>query len=293
MCLAQDNSGLVDVNSMPIISGKSTLAPTNDIQHHGGPVISTPQGVNVYVIWYGDWSSSSDTAAQSIVTEFIRNLGGSTYFNINTTYFDYSNKQIDPVRNRVNYIGSTTDNYSRGTALSNQDVGDIVVQTIASGKFPLDQNGAYFVITSADVDETSGFCTTYCAWHGFDRLTKNGFMQLDAFVGNPDRCPSGCAFQPHLPTPNNNVAGDAMVNLIAHELSETVTDPFGNAWYASAGAVGNENADLCVWTFGQTTTLKNGSIANVTLDDRNYLLQRIWVNALGGYCSLSWVNGAQ
>ncbi len=314
VALAQSSSGFTVVNIKPVIDRKSALNPPsapsnltahdNGIQYHGGPVLSTAQGVNVYFIWYGNWSSPSDTAAQSIVTDFIKNLGGSPYFNMNATYYDYGAGGPDPVRNRVNYISSTTDNYSRGTALSDQDVGSIFEQTIASGKFPLDQNGAYFVITSADVDETSGSCTTYCAWHGVDVLTPfrstgsalrspSSVNVPVALVGNPDRCPAFCAWQDELPTPNNNVAGDGMVNLIAHELSETVSDPRGTAWYSfNQKPKGQENGDLCQWTFGQTTNLPNGSFYNVTLGDRNYLLQRIWVNALGGYCSLSWVNGA-
>jgi len=165
VALAQSSSGLTVVNTIPIIDRKSTLNPPsapsnltahdNGIQYHGGPVLSTAQGVNVYFIWYGNWSSPSDRAAQSIVTDFIKNLGGSPYFNINTTYYDSGAGGLDPVRNRVNYIGSTTDNYSHGTALVDQDLPGIIEQPIASGTFPLDQNGAYFVITSADVDETS------------------------------------------------------------------------------------------------------------------------------------------
>ena len=102
------------------------------MQYHGGPVINTPQEVNVYFIWYGNWTSANDTAAQSIVTDFISHLGGSPYFNISTTYYDYLSGQIDPVRNRVNYMGRTTDNYSHGTAISANDVGDIIQKTVAS-----------------------------------------------------------------------------------------------------------------------------------------------------------------
>src|SRR6266403_6148349 len=175
VALAQSSSGLTVVNTIPIIDRKSTLNPpsapsnltahNNGIRYHGGPVMSTAQGVNVYFIWYGNWSSPSDTAAQSIVTDFIKNLGGSRYFNINTTYYDYGAGGPDPVRNRVNYAGSITDSYSYGAALTDNDVGNIAQNAVVSGKFPLDQNGVYFVLTSADVDETSGLCTTYCAFH--------------------------------------------------------------------------------------------------------------------------------
>ena len=73
--------------------------------------------------------------------------------------------------------------------------------------------------------------------------------------------------------------------LEAHELEEAVTDPDLNAWYDNRGA---ENADKCAWTFGATSTASNGSLYNVTLGSRRYLIQRNWVNASGGYCSMSY-----
>jgi hypothetical protein len=76
-----------------------------------------------------------------------------------------------------------------------------------------------------------------------------------------------------------------MASIIAHELEESVTDPDLNAWYDSRGA---ENADKCAWTFGSTSTAPNGSVYNMTLNGMNYLSQRNWVNASGGYCSMSY-----
>ena len=305
VCLAQTGSGPQVVKVMPLINRNSTANPPsapsnltahdNDIFYHGGPVMNNTQGVNAYLIWYGNWSG--DPLAQSIVTDFVSNLGGSPYFNINTTYYDYGAGGPDPVRNRVNYAGSITDSYSYGTALTNNDVFNIAQNAVVSGRFPLDQNGVYFVLTSADVDETSGLCTTYCAWHGWQPLTKPiqgrpgslSVNQIVAFVGSGGaRCPNGCSAQAPL-TPNDDVNGDAMVNLIAHELSESVTDPTGGGWYNNSIF---ENGDLCAWTFSPYFPTPNGSYYNLQLGNRLYLSQRIWVNALGGYCSMSWINGA-
>ena len=40
---------------------------------------------------------------------------------------------------------------------------------------------------------------------------------------------------------------DAMISTLAHELTEAVTDPYGNGWLSDDG---EENADMCSWTFG-------------------------------------------
>lgn len=76
-----------------------------------------------------------------------------------------------------------------------------------------------------------------------------------------------------------------MASVIAHELEEAVTDPDLNAWYDVRG---QENADKCAWTFGTTSTASNGSLYNIKLGTRDYLIQRNWVNASGGYCSMTY-----
>ena len=84
-------------------------------------------------------------------------------------------------------------------------------------------------------------------------------------------------------SPNGNAGADGMASIIAHELEEAVTDPQLNAWYDRRGY---ENADKCAWTFGQTYTAPNGSLANVKLGSRDYLIQQNWVNDQGGYCAM-------
>jgi hypothetical protein len=54
-----------------------------------------------------------------------------------------------------------------------------------------------------------------------------------------------------------------------------------NAWYDRRG---DENADKCAWTFGQTYTTSNGSVANMNLGGNDYLVQRNWVNSGNGGC---------
>ena len=253
-------------------SGKAGQGPSNGIFYHGGPLILG--GTNVYYIWYGNWSGNT---AQAILTDFAQNIGGSPYFNINTTYRDGSNNSVT---NGINLVGSTSDNYSHGAALSDGQIQAVVSSAISSG-LPKDTNAVYFVLTSADVTATSGFCTQYCGWHTHGTISGSDIKY--SFVGNPDRCPSACSAQ--ATGPNGNAGADGMASIIAHELEEATTDPDLNAWYDRRGY---ENADKCAWTFGTTTQLNNGSQYNMTLGSRNYLIQRNWVNASGGYCAKSY-----
>ena len=157
-----------------------------------------------------------------------------------------------------------------------------VAGAISSGKLPLDSNGVYFVLTSADVNETSGFCTQYCGWHTSGAISGKDIKY--AFVGNAARCPSACAEQ--TTSPNGNAGADAMASIIAHESEEAISDPDLNAWYDSRG---EENADKCAWTFGATSRASNGSLYNFTgASGKHWLIQRNWVNASGGFCAMSY-----
>jgi len=310
-CSAQSNSVVSSANR-PIggvpARGISPASPAssanNGIAFNGGPVLDSFKGVNVYYIWYGDWSSNP--GARQILTDFVTHDGGSPYFNINTTYYGLDpNGQKDFVVNRVNYMGSTNDHYSHGTYLSDYALAQVVNNATGPGApLPIDTNAVYFVITSPDVTEQESpvIGGSACAWHGHWGLSYPAFpgKTFDikvGWIGDPNTYTSSCGVQD--PSPNNNPDADSMTNLIAHELEESVTDPDVTGWINSDGS---ENADLCVWTFGCTFTsygytypgaqacrqLPNGSYLNMKLGQKPYMIQQNWVNARGGYCSTHW-----
>ena len=245
------------------------------IKYHGGPVMLGT--VNAYVIWYGNWSGNTAT---TILPSFLSSIGGSPYWNINTTYTNGSGTKLS---NSIAYGGSYqytgTSGYS--TSLSDANIQTIVANTISGGFLPKDTNAVYFVLTSSDVTASSGFCTQYCGWHTHGTISGSDIKY--SFVGNPDRCPSSCAAQ--TTGPNGNAGADGMASIIAHELEEAATDPDLNAWYDSRGY---ENADKCAWTFGTTSTAANGSKYNVTLGGKQYLIQQNWVNSGTGKCAMSF-----
>src|SRR5437764_10676740 len=72
------------------------------ITYHGGTVIAGPAVTKVVAIY---WSSSSIYASQptgtgggssdnSLIGKFLNHLGGSSYFNINTTYYDAGGSKV-------------------------------------------------------------------------------------------------------------------------------------------------------------------------------------------------------
>ena len=84
---------------------KQAAVPSgNGIVYHGGPLMSNT--VTIYYIWYGNWNGNNGV---TLLESFARNLGGSPYYNINTTYTDNSG---NAVRNNLLFGGSTVDSYS-------------------------------------------------------------------------------------------------------------------------------------------------------------------------------------
>lgn len=254
----------------PPAGSTGTITPA--ITFHGGPAMGIPK---VYLIWYGNWNQSngSDTpAGQGIVNDFLFGLSGSPYYVTNASY---------PGVSGAFSVGSAyTDSYSQGSNLSDRKVAAVVSNAINSGKLPKDNNGIYFVLTSSDVAETSGFCSRYCGWHTYGTLSGTNIKY--SFVGNANRCLNACSIQTS--SPNGNAGVDGMVSVIAHELEETNTDPNLNAWYDANGA---EDADKCAWTFGQTLLqTSTGAFYNMTLGTssggtRPFLIQReLDVNSL-------------
>jgi hypothetical protein len=229
---------------------------------HTGPVLNTP---TFYIIWYGNWNQTNGTdnpAGQQIIRDWAANIGNSDYFRINATY------SAKPVSGTAIYGGDYT--YSGSittTRLTDSNILSVVSGSIGSGKLPYNASGVYMVVTSSNVNESSGFCRQYCGWHTAGTATA-GHVRY-AFVGNAARCLSACAIQ--TTSPNGNAGVDGSISVLSHELEEATTDPDLNAWYDSSGA---ENADKCAWTFGNSYQVANGSYANQHLGSRDFLIQR-------------------
>jgi len=157
---------------------------------------------------------------------------------------------------------------------------------------PLDTAGIYVVLAASDVGSTAtGFCEAPSSpYHG--NFLHNGTPVKYAFVGNPERCKPEAASQfiasdgSVLPTPNGNLAADAMVSAIAHALNEVVTNPYGNGWFDRYGL---ESADKCNGGFGRVYSTPNGAVANMKLGNRDYLIQQNWIKSNGReYCALAY-----
>lgn len=255
----------------------------NAISYHGGPLMQGHS--NVYVIGYGNWPDNSPT--MQVLVELLANVGGTEYFKMNTQYYDSLGGRPNGI---LFFGGGRYDRtYSHGKELKETDFEAIITDQVTAG-LPVDVNGIYLIIGTPDVSsDSAGFCQPGTPpFHG--AFTLFGISLKYAFIGNPLQCPAVEAPQfvgpdgSLLPTPNGDLAADAMAAEVAHALNATVTNPLFDAWHDRNGL---ENADKCFGKFGQTYLTPNGARANMRLGTRHYLLPQSWVNAAIGYCSLS------
>jgi len=266
----------------PAAPSGGAVVQGNGINYHTGGVVLKANPVPIYIIWYGNWTNGARVSDSQLTVSTIETflgsnaLGGSGYEAINTTYGDTTGN----VSGHLNFSGHTFDNYSAGTKFGDRSLPGIVSRAI-SGGLPNDPNGVYVVLTSSDVSETSGFCRTYCGFHTHNTILGNDLKY--AYIGNVDKCPSGCEVQstgPNSPAPG--VGGiDGIANVLTHETEEAITDPDLNAWFDASG---NEDADKCNFKFGPTQTAANGAKFNQTFVGLNWMIQMEWENSRGGGC---------
>jgi hypothetical protein len=245
------------------------------LSYGGGNVMSGT--VNLYYIWYGDWADT-DGAAPGILNDWGQNISSTPNYFVNTTYDDYRGQHVW-ASTRV--AGNLWDLSSNGTSINGNDIWGVVYGALASGSFPVDPNGVYFVLTAPNIDTSAlGMCTSICGWHSVAGF--NGTNIKYSFIGSPSRCNGSCGSLGT--TPNGDANADTMASIIFHELSETVSDPLFNGWRNVFPGYVSENGDQCAWNFGLTYTSGNGAPANAHVGNRDFLLQEIWVNSGGGYC---------
>ena len=255
----------------------------------GAPVITNP--VNVYYIYYGDFTD----AQKSILEGFIQGLDQSAWWSMTKSYYYQASSSSEKVfvNGKVTLAKTVHDNYSKGKSLNGNALPDIIQAQVDAGSLPEDSDAVYFVLTASDVKEKmrddmggASFCSEYCGYHMSWPL-KSGKRVYYAMAGNAHACLHGCApGTNNNKSPNGDVEIDAMVSVIAHELTEAVTDPESDGTRAWQFSSGYENADQCAYKYGSTKTTANGASYNLEFGGKTYMVQQNW-NVVTQKCSMS------
>ena len=268
----------------PIATAINNAIPQNGIAYHGGPVVMGEKVVAIYwaasPIYSGGPAAGTTGAAGSdgsLVGYFLRNLGASPYYAINTTYKNGANV---PVSTTVNYTKFVAVNQAPPTKPSVTATVNLILNQINKGKITFDEKTLYVVFGGPKIDIGGSYAQGACAYHTVVGVS-NGNQTLPLLFSAQ---PLGSSFQYcHLSStqwtpPNADLPADVQVNMLAHEIEETATDMHIDGWYDASG---DENADKCAWYFGSTQTSASGGDYNLRVGTKPFMVQMNWARAGG------------
>jgi len=277
---------------MPARSALGTQIPVTpqalNITYHGGRVLSNP---NVAVIYwsrrtiYNNGPAVNTTGAgsadASLVGYYLRTLGTSAYWNINTTYTDNTGAHVPNSLNYTQFWATDTLAPPVGVSASVSDtkIRKGIVYAFQTGRLTYDAQTIYAVLSDTKVNLGGGF-GFYCAYH--DMFVWQGKKVVYAVMPFQADFAGGCTMLAGT-SPNNDFNADAEVDTFSHEIEESATDPDLNAWYDSQGS---ENADKCVSFYAPIYITPNGGRANMTIGTKDFLIQGNWVNTGSQHCAL-------
>src|SRR5262249_42242572 len=120
-------------------------------------------------------TSGAGSSDASLVGFFLSHLGGSSYFNINTTYYDASRTHIANVVNYTQYWANNTNPPSGTQVVSDAQMVNMLQSGFDSGALTYDPSTLYIIMTPGAVNLGGGFGTQYCAYHthGFVTVGQN------------------------------------------------------------------------------------------------------------------------
>jgi hypothetical protein len=157
--------------------------------------------------------------------------------------------------------------------VSDAQIQSELIRVISSHHLPTGAGDVYFMVTpdglasceasgpescSLGGDAADGFC-------GYHSSTPDEEI---LYADIPYNAVSGHC-QSENPRPNSSTA-DPALSTISHELSEMVTDPYGNAWVDQNG---QEIGDICITTYGGTLGGSGQSAWNEVVGSGHFYLQ--------------------
>jgi hypothetical protein len=226
----------------------------------------------IYTIFWAPPGTSFPSGYQSTINQFVRDLSGTSYYAIASQYYDDAGN----IGTTVTLAGSWLDTTSTmGSSISGQDILDEVTRAQSANGWTNDANSYFQVYTPSNVTNTE-----YCGWHDYEFNVFSPNRAYGLILYPRQVSATATCLQPS-PWPNGDVV-DGAINVSAHEIMETVTDPYDDGWFYIDGT--GEIGDLCNKVWGSRDR-NLGS--NVLLNGHPYLIQEEWSNAASG-CTVTY-----
>ena len=263
---------------------------SNKLSYHGGiGGIGVETVPKVYlVLWGSQWNNNDPSGEQAILTNFYQGVGGSSWLNSVTQYCQgvasgtvTCGSSGAPAGNpRGIYAGVWADNTSAAPSKPRQSqlAAEAVLAAQHFGNNSATSNASVqYVIATATGNSSSGFKTSYCAYHSSTTSTAGNI----AYTNLPYITDAGANCGANF----NGLGPKAGITIVGgHELGETITDQFPNGGWLDSG--GEENGDKCAWiSSGQ------GASADTSLSTGTFPVQSLWSNVFSsgsGGCVLTY-----
>jgi len=281
-------------------AASTAAASTGQLYWYGGPVQNYTKTYAIFWLPTGYTYEKGGSSAnyRTLVERYLRDVGGSTFANPTTQYYDSSNW----VSNSSTFVESVLDTspypvHNGYVYTTDADIRAEVVKWIKARGWVYGIHEQFFVFTASGVltyDPSLGWSnnngsTGYCAYHNTFSASSYGMQNVQIVYANmpgqdghyPCYAKTFAGYnssgQPtyYWYSPNGDYAADSAVSITSHEQFEMITDPLLNAW---KDASGDENGDKCAYNYGTVAT----DTGNVTLNGHRYILQGEWSNAIAG-----------
>lgn len=241
--------GASAAKSSLVVAGDDFTQNPGDVTFQGGPTIAFAQSHAVFVNPGGACTIASCWGDPE---RFLDDAGESDFIHVLDQYVGLSSRDRYTLGNRAVLTDALAEN-----PLSESDLiailHGVVAQTGAGG-----YGNIYHLFLPPGVDtcfdpplnnvcySPDNFATfAFCAYH--DSVTFSDLGHVIFTVEPWQGAGSGCEDSP-VGAPNGQLA-DSTDDTLSHELSETISDPDGNAWwnFSNLALLGNEIGDECLF----------------------------------------------
>jgi serine protease len=254
---------------------------SKQLSYHGG---TGGIGVEVHplvylVLWGSQWNNNDPTGEAAILEAFYGGVGGSSWANSVTQYcqgvasgtVSCNGSGTAAGNPSPIFAGSWHDNANAAPSKPRQS--QLAAEAVRAAQHFLNTTASananvQYVIATAHNYSSSGFGSSYCAYHSWTSSTVGNV----AYTNLPYMTDAGASCGANF----NGLGPKAGITIVSgHEMAETMTDQFpSTGWLDSNGA---ENADKCAWiSSGQ------GAAANVDLSTGKFAVQSLWSNGFNG-----------
>jgi hypothetical protein len=240
--------------------------------YNGGAVQPSTQTFAIY------WGPASAFSTSFILDteQFLRDVGGSQWYQVLTEYTGSYNGSKQTVANTSTFLGGYAD--TKNVAPARVTVADIAAEiaSVIAHEPPSWKPG---ITTQFHIflPPGSAYGAGDCGYHDSTTLAGSPVV-FEVYQYPSTNLDTGCGNDPwQLPAADGNSQASRVIATMAHEMAESVTDPIfvsghGTGWHGSIPE--SEVADVCGGDVGRFATTIPG--ANIVINGHGYRLPAIW-----------------